>query len=292
MMILTLELYQTIDLYDKHDLEWTMILLKTNGYQKAAPLLYDFTFEPLMQCMMDGIIKGYIYLNDLTHPDAAYAQFRHRAFINGDINAVDSNAFLDFIRNDALLNCKKDNVPLLRLTPHGSQWLDWLTEALAPLSPDIVDYQTYAYELDKQGCEEAAFPPGFELHATSKALVESEFEGKKDLLEEMISERNTVAGFLRNSFGIVAFHEGRLAGWCLSEYNHDTRCAVGIATMPPFRRKGIARNMTLAFLNLAREHNVKTVLWHCYKSNIGSGKTALSAGFNLADEHKVLNIYL
>jgi predicted acetyltransferase len=269
-----------------------MRLVDLDSYHIAAPLLQHFTFEPLMQCMVEGIIKGYIYLDDMDQPKVAYAQFRHRGFITGDISAMDPDAFHKFIRGEALPNCRKADVPLLRLTPGGPEWLSWLEKAIAPLSPETVDYQTYSINLGSEPGIEVSLPKGFTLYSTSKALVEGEFDSRQDLLDEMRAERNTVAGFLKHSFGIVAFHDNRLAGWCLSEYNHDTRCAVGITTMPSFRRMGIARVMTVAFLDLARSNGVETVLWHCYKSNVGSAKTAKSAGFRLADEHKVLNIYL
>lgn len=269
-----------------------MRLIDPDSYQIAAPLLSHFKFEPLMQCMVEGIIKGYIYLNDLDRPKVAYAQFRHRGFIVGEMDAIDQDGFLDFIRDEALPNCRKANVPLLRLTPADDNWLNWLEKTLYPLSPQTVDYHTYTFDIRNIASSKAFLPSGFELQPTSRELVEREFECKQDLLNEMCAERISVSGFLDHSFGIVAFHENRLAGWCLSEYNHDTRCAVGITTMPPYRRMGIARGMTLAFLELARKNGVETVLWHCYKSNLGSAMTAKSAGFSLADEHQVLDIFL
>jgi len=67
-------------------------------------------------------------------------------------------------------------------------------------------------------------PEGFELRQVNKALVYEAFDGKDALLEEMCLERESVNAFLDNSFGIVAFHGKKLAGWCLSEYNHKKRC--------------------------------------------------------------------
>jgi len=190
-----------------------MILLTPGDYQKASTLLFAFKFEPLMQCMIEDIIPGKIYLNSLANPEIAYAQLRHRGYISGNIAALDQAAIF-------------------------------------------------------------------------------EFAGKQALFEEMRLERGSPDGFLKHSFGIAAFHDNELAGWCLSEYNHDTRCAVGITTMSSFRRMGIAKSMTLGFLNLAVKQKVETVLWHCYKSNLSSARTAQYAGFHLVDEHHVINISL
>jgi len=178
------------------------------------------------------------------------------------------------------------------LTSHKPGYLELLASSLETLSPKIVYYQTYAYHLGNHPKEEVHLPQGFELRRIDRALLECEFVGKQALFEEMSVERGSPDGFLKHSFGISAFHDTELAGWCLSEYNHDTRCAVGITTMPSFRCMGIAKSMTLAFLNLAIEQEVETVLWHCYKSNLGSARTAQRSGFRLIDEHQTINISL
>ncbi len=269
-----------------------MILLTPGYYQKASALLFAFKYEPLMQCMIEDIIPGKIYLNSLENPEIAYAQFRHRGYINGNIAALDQAAILEFIRDEALVNCQKANVPLLRLASHKTGYLEFLAGSLEPLSPKSVDYQIYAFHLGNRPQKEVHLPQGFELRTIDRALLDSEFAGKQALFEEMRVERGSPDGFLKHSFGIAAFHDNELAGWCLSEYNHDTRCAVGITTMSSFRRMGIAKSMTLGFLNLAIKQKVETVLWHCYKSNLGSARTAQYAGFHLVDEHHVINISL
>ncbi len=269
-----------------------MILLTPDQYQNASALLFAFKFEPLMQCMIEEIIPGYIYLNGLENPEIAYAQFRHRGYICGNIAALDQSAFLEFIHDVVLVNCQKANVPLLRLTSDESRYVALLASSLESLSPEIVDYQTYVYHLENAPIKEFHLPQSFELRTINRVLLEKEFVGKQALFEEMRVERASPEGFLKHSFGVTAFHDTELAGWCLSEYNHDTRCAVGITTMPSFRRMGIAKSMTLAFLNLAVKQEVETVLWHCYKSNLGSARTAQRAGFHLVDEHQVINISL
>jgi len=50
--------------------------------------------------------------------------------------------------------------------------------------------------------------------------------------------------------------------------------------------------MTQSFLRLAQKKGIKTILWHCYKSNEASWRTALSAGFHLVEDHPILVVYL
>lgn len=61
--------------------------------------------------------------------------------------------------------------------------------------------------------------------------------------------------------------------------------------MPPFRQIGLAKAMTWVFNNQAFENGITRILWHCFESNLPSWRTALSAGFSLADRQEVLILY-
>ncbi|MEA3328022.1 MAG: GNAT family N-acetyltransferase [Chloroflexota bacterium] len=265
--------------------------LRNNTFAIVEPFLSAFNYHTVLKTTIDGSTSGHIYVNDLDSPKIVFVQFRHRAFIMGDLNASNMLDFERFFTDEVFENCRNTDASMVRLTAKPEAWLISLESSLKTLKPIFFDYQIYQYQLsDSEG--KPKIPEGFELRLVNKALVGETFEGKDELLEEMCSERESVNAFLDNSFGIVAFHGGKLAGWCLSEYNHKNRCEVGIATMPPFQKQGLAKAMTLEFKNLAYEQGVDTVLWHCYKSNHPSQRTALSAGFELIDEHKVINIYL
>jgi GNAT superfamily N-acetyltransferase len=162
---------------------------------------------------------------------------------------------------------------------------------LESLAPIIVLYQCYQYQLSHP-LPEVHTAEGFVIQEVTPDLVASTLEGKEDLLEEMCSERETVEAFLENSFGIVAFQEQTLAGWCLSEYNHNGQCEIGIATMPPFQKQGLAKATTYAFIKLAEGVGINKILWHCFKSNQASQRTAMKSGFELLHEELVLMVYL
>ena len=182
-------------------------------------------------------------------------------------------------------------MPLFRLAAGSLQWFDWVKLSLMTLDPIQAVYRFYEYKI-RHLPHLIDIPEGFSIKTVDSDLIAGIFEGRDDLLEEMCSERETVQAFLAKSFGVAAFHGEALAGWCLSEYNHGDRCEVGIATHPPYQKQGLAKAMTGAFLQLAANHGIKTILWHCYRSNEASWRTALSAGFALLREEPVLMVYL
>lgn len=123
-------------------------------------------------------------------------------------------------------------------------------------------------------------------------LASSDLKHLETLKEEMTSERPTVEDFLAKSFGICAIHNNELAGWCLSEYNADGRCEIGIETTDEYRQRGLATALTLAFLEHAFSHGMTEVGWHCFKRNEASAKTALKAGFDKVSDYKSFIVLL
>ena len=134
---------------------------------------------------------------------------------------------------------------------------------------------------------------GFQIQMVDANLLENaNLKHLETLIEEMTSERPSVDDFLAKSFGVCAIHENELAGWCLSEYNADDRCEIGIETTSDYRQRGIATALTLAFLEHAFSHDIKEVGWHCFKKNESSAKTARKAGFDKVCDYKSFIVLL
>jgi len=260
-------------------------------FDRAAPILEAISHHTVLRTILAGSTPGQVYVNDPAHPTIAFAQFKHRAFISGDPGGMERDRLRQFFTHDVIVNCKRSDVPLFRLTADDPAWNQILSDALNEQQPILAGYQCFSIDLT-ENFHETKIPPGFTVQHVTKTLVHQDFQGRDDLLDEMCSERESVDAFIENSFGIAAFEDEVLAGWCLSEYNHENRCEVGIATLPPFQHQGLAKAMTCAFLALAKENGISNVLWHCFKSNEASRRTALSAGFHLIEDEQVLMVYL
>ena len=268
-----------------------MIEIQPSNYPHAAPLLLSMAHHTVLRTLLAGMTPGYIYTNSSKNPTVAFAQYAQRAFISGTPDPGMAAELRDFILDQVFTNCRNAAVPLVRLAASDPAWITILAQALSDHDPILTGYQCYQRGTSGD-LPDSTLPEGFTLRAVDAGLLKNDFKGREELLEEMCSERESVDAFLAQSFGITAFKENALAGWCLSEYNFEDRCEVGIATLPPYQRQGLARAMTRAFLEQARQHGVETVLWHCYASNTPSWKTALSTGFKLVEEQQNLELYL
>lgn len=267
-----------------------MQLISPQNYPLAAPLLLKIDHHTALKTILSGVTPGFVYLDDPQNPRVAFAQFKHRTFISGAINVLDIKSFRNFMFNQVFDNCRTCEVPLFRLAASDPSSLAAAADALSAETPIVVDYHCYRYQITSPK-NNVTIPDDFIIRDVSEKLISEVFKGKVELLDEMCSERTSIDAFLKHSFGVAAFHGNQLAGWCLSEYNHENCCEVGIATLPAFQRHGLARAMTQVFLNRAYHLGLDTVLWHCYQSNIASRRTALSAGFSLQKDQQVLELY-
>ena len=267
-----------------------MFALSPEEFPVAAPLFSNIPYHTVIKTILNGSSPGHVYVNDAGNPTLAVAQFKHHTFLGGDPAIVHQIELLNFFSNEVVNNCKNLNIPLFRLLIPSPAWKAVIEELFGPLNPVYMDYQCYQKTIKKPNSE-YLIPKEFFLQKITSKLVSKDFAGRDDLIEEMCSERVSVDTFLDNSFGIGAFYKNQLAGWCLSEYNHENCCEVGITTLPPHRDKGLAKAMTAHFCNLAIENGYDTILWHCDKSNLPSSRTALGSGFTLVEDSSVLAVY-
>jgi GNAT superfamily N-acetyltransferase len=256
----------------------------------ARNLLAQIEYQTVLKTIMAGETPGVIYVDSKKKPKLAFAQFKQRTFLSGVPSTDLGPTLRNFFNISVREHCQEYDAPFFRLIVNQPQWLDIMVDSLDPREPIITGYHCYQ-KIINTTIENISFPDDFEIIPVDQELINAPFPGREDLLDEMCSERESVDAFLEKSFGVAAFKDDALAGWCLSEYNHEDQCEVGIATMPPYRRIGLAKAMANEFSNQAFDNGIMKILWHCFESNLPSWKTALSAGFSLVDSHKVAMLY-
>jgi RimJ/RimL family protein N-acetyltransferase len=167
-----------------------------------------------------------------------------------------------------------------------SRWEESVPVILAGKDPMQDPREVYVFrELRKDW--RALIPPGFAVRQVDRKLLEEGLAHSEQLAEEMLSEAPSVEAFLRGHFGFCLVGEDEIVGWCLSEYNWQDRCEVGLETVEGYRRRGVATITASALAEYALEQGVTHIGWHCWASNVASGATALRAGFEKEREYRV-----
>jgi len=262
--------------------------LEPGDYACTRELLTPLDFHLVLQSILAGLTPATLYVDAVDQPTAVFGWSGHRFFLagrpdNAAFNAAVRNLFVNEIYPQSLTSDTLEAFVLV----YAPGWEAAIADLLHDKHPIRRMHQYYAItpaDADAAAAQDwrARTPPDFQVHAADAALLAQTHLANLDLLrEEMCSERPSVPDFLARSFGYCAVHAGQtLAGWCLSEYNTDDRCEVGIATLAPFQRQGLAALLGAALIDHAFSVGMRTVGWHCWADNLPSVKTALKLGLS------------
>ncbi len=267
--------------------------LEAGQYGRVQPLVEGLEFHLSLIALLSGTSPGAVYADDPCAPRAVMARTGHRFFLAGAPENAGFNQALARLFHETLIpQAGAAGLSAFGVCYDPAGWEPQL-EAILPGMDIVRGLHEYYHLSEERPNPGRLLPDGFTLRAADRSLLEDEGIARLDLLrEEMCSERPSVDAFLENSFGVCAIHDDDLAGWCLSEYNTGRRCEIGIATLDPYRRRGVAIAITSAFVETARARGITEIGWHCYAGNVLSGATARAAGLKLVHTYPVHLVWL
>ena len=264
-----------------------MTALHPNSYELIRPLLLGMDIHLIGRSILAKQTPAQIFVDNMEHPKTLFAQAGHRYILAGDPEIDSFNLGIrKLFANVIFPRVLAEGQECFAIYYDSAAWEEKMQAILMDKEIIHADREYYACKELKHKWQDF-MPEGFQLHMVdADLLANADLKHLDTLKEEMTSERPSVDDFLAKSFGVCAIHENELAGWCLSEYNADGRCEIGIETISEFRQRGIATALTLAFLEHAFSHDIKEVGWHCYKRNAPSAQTARKAGFDKIRDYK------
>ncbi len=228
-----------------------MTALHPNSYELVRPIFLGMDFHLIGRSILAKQTPAQIFVDNMEHPKALFAQAGHRYILAGNpeidtFNLGIQKMFANVIYPRALA-AGLDGFGLYYDSP---AWEEKMEAILIDKEIIHADREYYACQELKHKWQNF-MPEGFQLKIVdADLLANTSLKHLDTLKEEMISERPSVDDFLSKSFGVCAIHENELAGWCLSEYNADGRCEIGIETTSDYRQRGIARRSLWLFLNM------------------------------------------
>jgi RimJ/RimL family protein N-acetyltransferase len=122
-------------------------------------------------------------------------------------------------------------------------------------------------------------PDGCSVRQIDAALLARGLRHTDDLTEEILSESPSVDDFLARKFGYCAQEGDAIVGFCCSEYNHAGRCELGVTTLAPYRRRGVATAVAAATIEEAFRSGIAELGWHCWADHTASLALAARLGF-------------
>ncbi len=236
----------------------------------------------LTASILAGLTPAQVFVGEPQAPTWVLAWFQHRLLLSGDTRQAAQAGRL--LQDEVLPRLRHAGLSGVVLYPGEPGWLEHLAELLPGLRcfPEQCEYYTCTR---LQQDWRPLLPPGFQVIPVDAALFSAGLGGLDELRQEMCSERPSPQDFLDRSFGVCLVHAGQVAGWCLSEYNCDRRCEVGVGVTAGLRRRGLGTVLSLALVEMALERGMTQIGWHCWAENTASGALARRAGFTLASRY-------
>jgi RimJ/RimL family protein N-acetyltransferase len=255
-------------------------------------------FQPLdLHLTVPSILAGKtdapVVADHPVHPQAAATWFHSKLFLVGRSDLPDFNQALgERLQGVEFPAGKAHGQEAVIVFNAGPGWDAaypvLFGNSFARLLPDRLR-QYYSWHVQRQAVPEAPTPPdGTWFQAVdADLLAESNLAHLDYLRYETQSERRSVDEFLAHSFGVCLRNRESLIAWCLSEYNLDDRCEVGIATVDEYQRQGFGRMVGQEFLRRAVNFGYAQVGWHCWTANQHSAMLARSLGYEQVADYSV-----
>ena len=264
-----------------------MQTLQPENFYLVEALFQGMSDHLAVPAVLSCTTPGEVFVDDGRAPRCALMRVHHRFYLAGSPDLTAFNRSLHHLFVEKIYPQAGGEGGFTFYFDGG--WADPVAKSiLAGFDPIFDQRKYYRLQLDHPSLHyEVLQPPeGFTLREVDRDLLEDKTLGNLDeLLEEIVSERASIAEFLERSFGTVLLHEHQVAGWCLSEYNLGERCEVGIATADEYHRRGLATIMGYTFHKQAFQRGIRMVGWHCRGSNKASSGTAIKLGYQPVKEY-------
>lgn len=241
----------------------------------AAPLLAGLGHQLSVAAVLAGTMPGVVLVDDAVKPNSVFVSSPEGIFIGGD----STEAFAADVRERlaATYVLERDGDLVVSFDHDG--W-DRLAAAIVPeLAMFRVRRRHYLLRTD-QPRRRPSPPPEVRIVPISAALL------RHPRLPDHV--RSWIDGnwggekvFLARGFGVAAVQDERIVSWSVADCVLADHAEIGIHTVPEYRRRGLATQVTAAAVRDAFDRGLTQVGWHCNEDNPGSYRTAEAVGFTL-----------
>lgn len=243
----------------------------SKDFASLAPFAQAMPHIMALSALVEGACPHAIYT---VHENSAIIAIKSRLYLFGEMD------FAAILQNDYFPQLKQNYSHLII---YAQQLPDGLEAEEHPRVSLQISKVPNHFEL----------PAGYRLVPVDSELVANDsLENHAALLEEMTSERSSIDDFLEKSFGLALIKDNALVGWCLSEYNNQRGCEIGIEILEPYQRQGLGSALASAFIQQAQKQGLKTIGWHSWEANRPSVALAQKLGFEMLEKDMVFVLRL
>ena len=257
---------------------------------ECKPSLFEWTgslwgkmgIHLAVESILRGKTAARMFVDDALEPRAAMTWTGHRVYIAG---RMEDSGFWETLREE-YINENDPGTFIAYCSPEAIEGVERLLSSYRTMRRSRLYYM-----VDPSIHKWVVKPPkGYVIQPITATLLTRNLVNTERVMNEMTSERSSVEEFLEKSFGFVAVYGGEIACWCMSEYNIESRCEVGIETTSEHRRSGLAGLVAGTMFGYAASVGIKQIGWHCWADNLASVATAEKLRLARVTEYPVLSV--
>jgi RimJ/RimL family protein N-acetyltransferase len=258
-----------------------IVELERGDYDRARSVFLELDFHLAISAVLGGSVPGKVFVDDASSPRSALVWTNGRLHLAGSAENEGFNLAVGRLFAETIFpQAKAAGRSALGLFYDWEGWEPAITNRiLKDQHPERMQREYYTFQQLRHDWR-AMLPTGYRVQfVDAQLLANRQLQNLERLEAELCSERESVAAFLSNSFGVCLVQEDAIAAWCLSEYNQDGRCEIGIETVEAYQRRGFATLTASALVEQANVRGIRQIGWDCYAGNIASGAAARAIGF-------------
>lgn len=254
--------------------------IKVEEYKILRSLYQNLRFNLVVDSIIDGTTPARVFVDQKPKPRSGLMWNKQDALLlAGYAGNEDFNLSLEEILIQKIIpDARKRYIPEMSFYCEASTWESRLGTILKGRSVNKASRRFYQYDKLKFDWRRQ-IPFGYEIRLFDASLLESnEFENVDQLIGWVRSFWHSNQDFLKKGIGYCLIKEKTIASWCLSVFVSEANYEFGVATVPEYRRQGLATLVASACVEHCEE-NEFTPHWHCWNDNIGSIMVAEKIGF-------------
>ena len=274
--------------------------LAPGDFARVLPLFTDFGHALAVRPAVEGKCHGRMFVDDLDEPSVGLVWEGRTFYVAGPPPAPSAGGSAAAEGLVASLTRLSGTTLLPELGPGGCRFAYWpetwepaLEQVLAPFPHKRVMRHFYTLrppEYHPRHDWRAAVPEGCSVRQVTPELLADPSVEMSSLRHELVIMWADLERFFENAFGFCLMGDGKVLGWCLTEYPNGDRRGIGIETAEDQCRKGYGWITASACVEHAFGRRL-TVHWDSWANNAASVGLAKKLGFTLTREYPVLGFW-
>lgn len=260
-------------------------LLEPDTYASVHSLFEGLNSHLAVVTVLAGILPGRVYVDTPVNPETAILipSNQHHIFVSGE----PSPHLLADVIHLLFKESHEERYGFMLYYDTSHAWQQTIEQVLQQQEIHALWRQNY-HLTEPAAPIVGPLPESITINLIDEAMVADATLVNRDLLvEEIHSESPSLEHFFRHNFGFCAQDAHQLVGWCLAEYRYQGRYELGIGTIEPYQRQGIATHLAVAVIRRAFAQGATEIGWHCWATNTPSIATALKLGFEKVLDYPV-----